>query len=466
MINNKIHFIIIKDSYLLLKDNLRKLGKDYKVNILKGYFPYTFVNENNLNYIGNIPNYYYYVNNTHNYLTFEEYLNLKSNYINNDWNVKYETLKYLKSDLLCLYEVINKFSENIFNLERINITKVLSISSLTFKIFKTNYLNDFKLPIIKGIHYNKIRDAFYGGHVDVYKPIGHNIKYYDVNSLYPFVMANNDFPIGEPILSFDKGLDNYFGFIYCKIITPKYLDKPVLPFRGDDGTIYYPLGNWFGMYFSEELKYAITLGYKIEVIYGYKFEKKSGIFTKLVNKYYEIKKYAKLIGEHSKSATAKLIMNSLFGRFGMKPIKNIVKIVNKDESNNIHLYHNVIDNISLSEDIEYIKYSHQINDLFYELNGLDKYEELINKLDISNNNFETSLPIAIAITAYARIYMNKFINEYNVYNTDTDSLAIDTKLPNELIGDDLGQFKLEFIADEAYFIPPNVLAFIITLLSL
>jgi DNA polymerase elongation subunit (family B) len=44
MINNKIHFIIIKDSYLLLKDNLRKLGKDYNVNILKGYFPYTFVN--------------------------------------------------------------------------------------------------------------------------------------------------------------------------------------------------------------------------------------------------------------------------------------------------------------------------------------------------------------------------------------------------------------------------------------
>jgi hypothetical protein len=44
------------------------------------------------------------------------------------------------------------------------------------------------------------------------------------------------------------------------------------------------------MYFSEELKYVKTLGYKIEIIYGYKFEKISNLFTNLVNKYYEIKK--------------------------------------------------------------------------------------------------------------------------------------------------------------------------------
>lgn len=457
-INNKANSIIIKDSYLLLKNNLRKLGKDYKVNVLKGYFPYTFVNEFNLNYISTIPDYYYYVNNINKPLNYEEYLNLKSNY-NNNWSVKDETLNYLLNDLLCLYEVINKFSLDIFNLEHINITKILSISSLTFKIFKTNYLKDFinKLPIIKGIHHDRMRYAFYGGHVDVYTPIGYNIKYYDVNSLYPFVMSKYDFPIGDPVLSFDKDLNSYFGIIHCKVITPEYLDKPVLPFRGDDNTIYYPLGNWTGTYFSEELKNAVNkYGYKIEIIYGYKFEKGNGLFTKLVNKYYELKKYAKSIGEHSKSSTSKLLMNSLFGRFGMKPIKNIVKIVNKDESNNIHLYHNVHDNIPLNDQLEYIKYSPQINDLFYDINGIDMYEDLVNKLDINNNEFETSLPIAIAITAYARMYMNDFINEYNCYNTDTDSLAIDNDLPNNLIGDELGQFKLETFADEVYFISPKL----------
>jgi hypothetical protein len=240
-INNKLYFITIKDSYLLLPSSLRKLGKDYNVDVPKGYFPYSFVNENNLNYIGNLPDYFYYVNNINSSLIYDEYLTLINSF--NNWSVKEETLKYLKSDLLCLYQVITEFSDNIFKLEKLNITKILSISSLTFKIFKANYLNDFKLPLIKSIHHDRMRDAFYGGHVDVYTPIGNNIYYYDVNSLYPFVMANNDYPIGEPILSFDKDLNNYFGIIHCKITTPEYMDKPVLPFRGEDGTIYYPIGN-------------------------------------------------------------------------------------------------------------------------------------------------------------------------------------------------------------------------------
>ena len=460
IINNKFHKIIIKDSYLLLSSSLRKLGKDYNVDILKGYFPYSFVNNNNLNYIGEIPDYIYYNNNINQPISYDAYLQLKLEYLNNNWSVKIETLRYLESDLLCLYQVITQFSKNIFQLEHVNITKSLSISSITFKIFKTNYLNDYKLPLIKGIHHDRMREAFFGGHVDVYKPFAtfdNPIYCYDVNSLYPFVMSNNDFPIGNPVLSFDKDLNNYFGILYCNITTPEYLDKPVLPFRGEDSTIYFPLGNWKGTYFSEELKEAVNLySYKIEIIYGYKFERGSNIFTDLVNRYFELKKYAKSIGEHSKAAVSKLIMNSLFGRFGMKPIKNIVKLVNKEESDQIHLYHNVVDNISLNNNLEYIKYNSQINDLFYDLNGLDKYEELINKLDINQNEFETSLPIAIAVTAYARMYMNQFIQKYKCYNTDTDSLFTDTPLPEELVGDKLGQFKLEMIANEAYFISPKL----------
>jgi hypothetical protein len=190
-------------------------------------------------------------------------------------------------------------------------------------------------------------------------------------------------------------------------------------------------------------------------------KKKSGLFTNLVNKYYELKRYAKSIGEHSKSATSKLIMTSLFGRFGMKPIKNIVKLVNKDESNQIHLYHNVYDNIPLNNDLEYIKYSHQIKDLFYELNGLNSYENTVNKIDINKNEFETSLPIAITITAYSRIFMHKIIQELlkldcKIFYMDTDSIIINKDIPLNLINDKLGDFKLEFFANEAYFISPKL----------
>ncbi|XLR65359.1 hypothetical protein S83_016031, partial [Arachis hypogaea] len=43
-----------------------------------------------------------------------------------------------------------------------------------------------------------IRRGYYGGHSDVYKPHGENLFYYDVNSLYPFVMKTLPMPGGEP----------------------------------------------------------------------------------------------------------------------------------------------------------------------------------------------------------------------------------------------------------------------------
>ena len=138
--------------------------------------------------------------------------------------------------------MIFQFSHEVFKEEKVNISKVLSISSLTFKIFKTNYLEGNKLPIIKGNHNIELRKAFLGGKVDVYKTLGNNIYIYDVNSLYPYVMVKYDYPVGYPTYSYDKNLDNYFGFCFAEIITPDYIDKPVLPFKNIDGKIYYPIG--------------------------------------------------------------------------------------------------------------------------------------------------------------------------------------------------------------------------------
>jgi hypothetical protein len=49
-----IFSLFIKDSYLLLPHSLRKLANEFQVQT-KGYFPYKFVNENTLNYIGASP---------------------------------------------------------------------------------------------------------------------------------------------------------------------------------------------------------------------------------------------------------------------------------------------------------------------------------------------------------------------------------------------------------------------------
>jgi hypothetical protein len=52
---NKKYKIEMLDSYLILPASLRTLGLKYKVQDLKGYIPYSFADENTLDYIGPTP---------------------------------------------------------------------------------------------------------------------------------------------------------------------------------------------------------------------------------------------------------------------------------------------------------------------------------------------------------------------------------------------------------------------------
>nr|YP_009498212.1 hypothetical protein [Lactarius deliciosus]AWX52998.1 hypothetical protein [Lactarius deliciosus] len=70
--------------------------------------------------------------------------------------------------------------------------------------------------------------------------------------------------------------------------------------------MYNPLGKWTGWYFSEEIKLAVSFGYNISIICGYKFDKSSGIFKSFIEKYFNIK--AGLSNIKMDRTTAKLIL--------------------------------------------------------------------------------------------------------------------------------------------------------------
>lgn len=278
--------ISLFDSYLILPSSLRTLALKYKVSDQKGFFPYSFVNENNLGYVGDVPGMQFYQN----FFT-EDYIKYSMNFLNGNWSLRNEVIKYLELDLKSLHQVISIFSRDIFNIENIDITKLPTISSIAFKIFRANYLQDNKLPIIKGNAHNDMRNAYYGGVVEVFKNEGTNLKYYDVTSLYPFAMLN-DMPTGDMLFSTDPNILNYFGIIFVEVDTtgldPKFMNYPLLPYKLD-GRMYNPLGTWSGWYFSEEVKLAMSYGYKITVHYGYKFDKTSNVFNSFINKYFDIK---------------------------------------------------------------------------------------------------------------------------------------------------------------------------------
>lgn len=72
--------------------------------------------------------------------------------------------------------------------------------------------------------FDSIKKAYYGGVVEVYRPYGENLFYYDVNSLYPY-SAINDMPGHEckyvEYSSTQKVSENsdLFGFYYCEVKT-------------------------------------------------------------------------------------------------------------------------------------------------------------------------------------------------------------------------------------------------------
>jgi hypothetical protein len=72
---------------------------------------------------------------------------------------------------------------------------------------------------------------------------------------------------------------------------------------------------------------------------------------------------------------------------------------------------------------------------------------------------EVSTPVAVFTTAYARMHMAKFKMEYanNLYYSDTDSLILDCPLPDDMVGSQLGQFKLEYKVKEGVFLAPQLL---------
>src|ERR1700738_457690 len=105
-------------------------------------------------------------------------------------------MNYLSDDLKCLLEIMNVFSKQIYLKFNVDITHAMTISRLALNIFyKRHYNYKYPLPLIRDPDlFNLVNNGYYGGITEVYIPHGKNLKYIDVNSLYPFAALNQPLP--------------------------------------------------------------------------------------------------------------------------------------------------------------------------------------------------------------------------------------------------------------------------------
>lgn len=450
-----------KDSYLLLQNSLAKLGESFNVDVRKDIFPYKFPNKDNLCYIGEVPLLEYFDN-----VSIDKYNEYVKKY-NKKWNMKYVVLDYCIKDCISLYQVISKFKDLIDNKFKVDMQSCPTITSLAFKIFKANYYEPDIMPIPSFDRelYDNLHKGYYGGHVDMYIPEGPKINgtfqevlskyndlsveinekysqldkdeikikflqavreqfkimnHYDVNSLYPSTMSTRSYPT-DMICEFigdlktnnatNKLYENQCGIYKVRVNAPN-IKHPILPTK-IGGTSIYGYGEWEGWYYSDEIKNAEKYGYKFEILGGYIFESKN-IFEGYIKDLYEIK-------ENSSKGTAmylisKLLMNSLYGRFGMNTFLPKCEFLEDVEySQQVEL--KLIDPI----DVECIQFENHV--LVITPNKSTQFSEL-----------DGNISVALAITAYSRIRMCEIKNKcYILYYTDTDSGFLEGELPVESI---------------------------------
>jgi hypothetical protein len=253
--------ITFHDSMLLLPSSLNKLSKCFNVENKKVIFPLNWLLNNpefQMNYIGPVPDIKYFKDITIN--EYNEYINDR----NNIWDFKNELLNYNMIDCIALYEILIKFNQLIFEKFSLNVFNYPTLPSLAFNIYRSSFMNEYKIPKIGGKMLYDIKKSYTGGATEMYKPYGENLYHYDVNSLYPTSMFRYDMPIGNIkhfIGNILEIINNPFGFFKCKITSPEHLNNPILQIRYSNRTVS-PLGTFTGWYFSEELFNAEKYGYK------------------------------------------------------------------------------------------------------------------------------------------------------------------------------------------------------------
>lgn len=451
------HSFVIFDSFAMLPDKLDQLGKDFKVHTIKTKFPYKFAVQDNLFYEGSMPSIDYYDD-----ITENEYSDLYMKY----WTFRGETIRYLTNDLCSLHEVLIKANKQVFLDYNVNMSDNITISGLAVRIFLKDYYNN-NIPLInKPSIYKDIKEAYYGGMTEVYRPWGRNLFYYDVNSLYPYV-ALQDMPglTCSKLLFFvdrdtpDRDIDNLFGFFYCRIETPHNNYLGVLPVKSAKGLIF-PLGIWEGWYFSEELKFAKTNGYKIKVLKGYTFNREVNVFKGYVDKVYKIKSNPI---NPSQGAMAKSLLNNLLGRFGINLEKPVTEVLSYRVYDIKSLMHKITSHKQISEDKILVSYAPKLDYDIIKSHNLD-FLKVVNKY--KNNEFQpmdtASVVISAAITAYARIHISKLKLDIlnrggELYYSDTDSIVTNIRLPESLVSpSELGLLKLVHELKEGIFISNKI----------
>lgn len=286
----------------------------------------------------------------------------------------------------------------------------LTRASQSFAAYRHRFMDSDIFPHKEEKIQKLERDSYFGGRTECFrigKIRGKSFSFLDVNSMYPYVMRKQLFP--RRCLWYQENPDEseWSPFLNGYAIIAEVVlktDEPIYAKR-HDGKLIFPIGIFETCVCTAGFKHAITAHHLVKVkrisIYEW-----GPIFRSYVDYFYPLKSRYKAESNPIFTATVKLFLNSLYGKFGQKvTIDEKYPIDDTDYTTRVENYDQTtgqrwIDTILFGTLIR----SHGEKD--------------------GPNTF-TAIPAHV--TEYARFYLwniIKSIGRRNVYYCDTDSLAI------------------------------------------
>ena len=292
-------FLTIYDSYKLLPFSAEKLANDFNCTIKKGSIDYT------------------------------KYRDIKN------YEIKEKEKDYIYNDTEILAECLNELKQQGLN--------KMTIGGCALDYFKQTLNGGFNylFPILSPEIDNDIRQSYKGGFVYVNPKyqnmiLENNISY-DVNSLYPYVMYSKPMPYGVP--KYYKGKyknDTHYPLYIQRVLINCRLKKEHIPTLQIKNNFRFCPTEYLRNTQNELIDLTLTSVdldlllkhydiLEIQYINGYKFKAVDGLFKDYIEFWINVKNSN--VG--AKRAIAKLMLNSLYGKFGTNPKKqNIIPFYN------------------------------------------------------------------------------------------------------------------------------------------
>lgn len=306
-----------------------------------------------------------------------------------------ELRTYNERDCEILYRALLQFREVI---ESCGGELGVTAASTAMKTFLRKYL---KRPIKNGaMHDAYARPAYTASRVEVIRRDCQKANVYDINSSFPYSMT---FPCpGSSTGSNKKAIgSNKLWIAQCDVVTTdNYL--PTLPYRDDEGKLYFPSGQFRTTITSED--YAAG-GFDIKKVYSCRSYEDRDDLRAFAEDFYRMRKAS----GGFEGECFKIVLNALYGKFAEREEKQALYVrpskVNPEwEAIAPHIY--------LETEIVSVPHSH--------------------------------VPISCLITARSRRFLLEQLRcastQGRVYYCDTDSVTCDATLETSA---ELGGLKLE-----------------------